>query len=145
MCVGVCVSVCVCVHVGVCGCVCVGVCMCVCVCVCTVTYVDKLSQYSYMYQKFMVTVTLTDLKIQFPPPSDFINDTAHTPHVHSVIIVSISEQALGWSVPSRGYVLCVGKLRIDTLARAKISQLQHTVLWGEREYKHSNYWCASAS
>ncbi len=41
----------------------------------------------------MWTVTLTDLNIQFLP-SHLINDTPDTPHVHSMIIVPISEQAL---------------------------------------------------
>ena len=59
---------------------------------------------------------------------DLKHDTAHTPHVHLVSVVAISEQTLRSSVPPGGYVLCVGLLRVNTLTRTKVCQLQHVLL-----------------
>lgn len=47
-------------------------------------------------------------------------DAAHSPVVHLVIVVSISHQALGWSVPPCTDVFSKRRLRVDAPARAEI-------------------------
>ena len=61
-------------------------------------------------------------------PHNFIHDTPHTPHVHPVVVYTVSEQALWRTVPSCRDVLCEWVLRVDTLTRAKVSQFQHILL-----------------
>lgn len=47
-------------------------------------------------------------------------DAAHSPVVHLVIVVSISHQALGWSVPPCTDVFSKRRLRVDAPARTEI-------------------------
>ena len=55
-------------------------------------------------------------------------DASNAPIVHLVIVVAISEQALGRPVPPRRDVLRERWLRVDTPARAKVCQLHLIVL-----------------
>jgi hypothetical protein len=55
-------------------------------------------------------------------------DAANAPVVHLMIIVAVSQQALGRSVPPGGDVLSEGRLRIDASAGTKVGQLDTVVL-----------------
>lgn len=47
-------------------------------------------------------------------------DAPYSPVVHFVIVVTICQQTLGWSIPSCGDILSEGRLRVNTTARAKV-------------------------
>lgn len=56
------------------------------------------------------------------------HDTPSTPDIHLVVVVAISHQALGRTVPSSRDVLGVWMLRVHALTRTQVSQLQVVVL-----------------
>ena len=67
----------------------------------------------------MYLVHLVELVVageQWEKGDDFEHDTTDTPQVHLVTVVSISQEALWRTVPTRGDVLCIGLLRVDTTA-----------------------------
>ena len=84
-------------------------------------------------------------------PHNLIHDTADTPHVHAVVVDAVCEETLWCPVPPRGDVLGTRMLGVDTLAWAKVGQLQNvllkggydiTCIWRGEEcaiYMYSNY------
>ena len=56
---------------------------------------------------------------------NFKEYTTDTPVVHLMIVVAISQEALRWSVPSRGDILCEWRLGVDTPAGSKIGKLNY--------------------
>ena len=67
----------------------------------------------------MYLVHLVELVVageEWEKGDDFEHDTTDTPQVHLVTVVSISQEAFRRTVPTRGDVLCVWLLRVDTTA-----------------------------
>jgi hypothetical protein len=66
--------------------------------------------------------------------NNFKQHASHTPQVHFVSVVAVSEQTLGGAVPSGGDVLGVRLFAVDATARTEVSKLdlivhQQDVLW----------------
>ena len=57
-------------------------------------------------------------------------DATDSPVVHLVVVVSIGQETLWWSVPTGRDVLCEGRLRVNSSAGPKVSQL-HLVVFDE--------------
>ena len=53
----------------------------------------------------------------------FKEHASHPPQIHLVPVVSVRQQALGGSVPTRGDVLCVRLLGVDAAARPEVGEL----------------------
>ena len=60
---------------------------------------------------------------------NFEVDAADTPVVHLVIVVAVSEEALGRSVPSGRDVLCEGRLGVDSATGPEVSQFDLIVFY----------------
>ena len=74
-------------------------------------------------------VNLVDL-VKFIVPGEerkesqhFEEDAPDPPIVHFMIVVAVSQQTFGRSVPPCGNVLCKGRLRVDAATRAEVGQL----------------------
>ena len=55
-------------------------------------------------------------------------DAANAPVVHLVVVVAVSHQTLGRTVPPGRYVLSERRLRVHPATRAEVSQLDLLVL-----------------
>jgi hypothetical protein len=59
---------------------------------------------------------------------EFEEHTAETPNVHLLIIIAVSHEALGSTIPPGGDVVSIGRGRVFALAGAKVSQLDEVSL-----------------
>ena len=67
-----------------------------------------------MYLVHLVELVITGE--EWEKRDDFEHNTTDTPQVHLVTVVSIGQETFGCTIPTRGDVLCIRLLRVDTTA-----------------------------
>ena len=71
---------------------------------------------------FMDLVELVFSWEQWEKTKQFKENTTKAPHIHFIVVVTVSKKAFWGSVPTSGDVLGVGLFTVDTSTRAEVNK-----------------------